>query len=188
MVITSLSDYVKQVTEKVSTTDDPRELVETILPLKEELLQIPDLIPDTFMTPVEGAAYTRNLLYADPKGRFVVMALVWRPQAETPPHDHRSWGVVGGYSNTMAVVNFAEPAGSEEPLKPIGEGSLPPGHATAVLPPRKCNLHVMKNPSQDVAITIHTYGDPADSCRCYCPNTGREEDVALDFHARLSWE
>ncbi|MFT7617857.1 MAG: putative metal-dependent enzyme (double-stranded beta helix superfamily) [Planctomycetota bacterium] len=181
-----LADYVQKVTELVTDIDDPHKLVESIMPLKEKLLQVEGLIPDEFLVEQESLQYTRNLLHADPKGRFVVMALVWKAGAETPPHDHKTWGVVGTYRNAMSVVNFAEPKDEGGALEICGEGDLSAGSVVGVVPPRLCNLHIMKNPTDQPTITIHTYGDPADTCRLYCKETGAESDVNLAFHQKLA--
>src|SRR5690606_34853383 len=37
------------------------------------------------------AGYARHLLYADAKGRFSVVALVWQPGQRTPVHAHYTW-------------------------------------------------------------------------------------------------
>ncbi len=185
MVSCSLSEYVAQVTSLVERDSSPQDIVAELMPWKEKLLRNKNLIPESFLEEREGADYSRNLLYADPEGRFVVMALVWRAGAETLPHDHQTWGVVGIYKNAMSVVNFAEPKSSGAALEICGEATLDAGGVVGVKPPRLRNLHIMKNETPEPSITIHTYGDSAKKCRTYCPETGDCSDIDLAFHASL---
>ncbi len=180
-----IREYVDAVDELVSKIENRSDLVAAIMPLKKRLLQTKNLIPQSFLIEKEGIPYTRNLLHADPDGRFVVMALVWKAGATTLPHDHKSWGVVGTYTNSMSVVNYSEPKDTGQSLKACGEGKLDAGCVVGVRPPRLRNLHTMTNHTNSPSVTIHTYGDPADSCRTYCPETSSQVDVSLTFHEKL---
>ncbi len=181
----SLDDYVTEVTRLVSEASDVGSLVEAIRPLKARLLESADLLPESFREGLDEVPYTRNLLHADPEGRFVVMALVWREGAETPVHDHHTWGVVGCYDREMEVVNFSAPNPEDGHLDPEPKGRLGRGEVVGIVPPRELNIHKMLNHSGGIARTIHTYGDPARICRVYDPETGRATDCRLKFHHQL---
>ena len=176
----SLEDYVAELTRLVETTGDVNRLVDQVAPLKHRLLENADLVPETFREGLERVPYTRNLLYADPEGRFTVMAVVWGPGRETPVHDHESWGVVGGYAEAMEVTNFRPVPGSGlEPADPV---VLKAGDVVRIVPPRELNIHKMANRGTAPSMTIHTYGDPARLCNVYDPKTGRANPCELTFH------
>ena len=67
--------------------------LEFIKRLKDLLFNRVSLLEALTHEQVEGRCenYTRNLLYADPAGRFSVLALVWRKGQVTPIHGHWTW-------------------------------------------------------------------------------------------------
>ncbi|MCB9831135.1 MAG: cysteine dioxygenase family protein [Planctomycetes bacterium] len=187
MTALSLAAYVSEVTRIVDATGgDVTSLVQAIQPLKARLLKTPDLLPARFQEGLEACPYTRNLLHADPKGRFAVVGFVWRAGAETPVHDHQSWGVVGCYGNEMAVVDYSSPCPRDGHLDADREARLQAGQVVCIVPPRERNIHKMLNPSGALSFTIHTYGDAARLCRVYDPRDGRATDCELRFHHQLS--
>jgi len=107
--------------------------------------------------------YRRHVLYADPPGRFTVLSVVWRPGQGTPVHGHTAWGAVGVYGGTPSVANYRLVRDGTVEL--ACEAVCTPGDITCVQPGIDYP-HRVHNASDDVAITIHTYGrdliaDPA---------------------------
>ena len=99
--------------------------------------------------------YTRHTLYADPQGRFTVLAIVWMPGQSTPVHGHTAWGVVAVYEGrpTVALYEY-EPGYGALPGKEI---CCVPGEVSWV----RAGIqypHRIFNADQRVAITLHTYG------------------------------
>jgi predicted metal-dependent enzyme (double-stranded beta helix superfamily) len=116
--------------------------------------------------------YTRNLLYADPAKRYVVLALVWGAGQQTPIHDHECWGVVGCYRGAITEVAYATPPPNLLPvlpntLKQTTVSVLAPGQSCAVDPPTR-DLHRMKNDSGGTTVTVHIYGREMLSCNVFC--------------------
>ncbi|WP_405228243.1 cysteine dioxygenase family protein [Lentisalinibacter sediminis] len=107
--------------------------------------------------------YRRHVLYADPLGRFTVLSVVWRPGQGTPVHGHTAWGAVGVYSGRPSVANYRLVRDGAVEL--ACEAVCAPGDVTCVQ--RGIDYpHRVHNASDDVAITVHTYGrdliaDPA---------------------------
>ncbi|MBL8900684.1 MAG: cysteine dioxygenase family protein [Planctomycetes bacterium] len=116
--------------------------------------------------------YTRNLLYADPAKRYVVLALVWEAGQQTPIHDHECWGVVGCYRGAITEVAYATPPPNVLPvlpnsLKQTTVSVLSPGQSCAVDPPNR-DLHRMKNDTGARTVTVHVYGREMLSCNVFC--------------------
>lgn len=180
----SLPEYVEKVTELVDGQVPADELVPAIAELKKRLLLMPDLLPASFLEKSPNGQYSRNLLHCDPEGRFVVMALIWEPEARTPVHDHQSWGVVGIYDEKLGVLDF-DPASDCAPLSEKAPLLFSAGDVVEITPPRLSNIHQMSNPHQQRAVSIHTYGDRGVLCRVYNPKTGETQDNSLSFHNSL---
>jgi 3-mercaptopropionate dioxygenase len=185
MACLSLDDYVAAVTKLVGSGCSVEDLVKEIAPLKAELLKTADLIPERFHEGLEHVPYTRNLLHADPEGRFTVMALAWGAGRQSPIHDHETWGVVGVYASGIDVVDYHPP---EEGAALVEKEQLraEAGEVISIYPPRSHNIHRMSNVrNRETTLTIHTYGDPATLCRVYDPEGGEHCDRPLRFHHAL---
>lgn len=99
--------------------------------------------------------YRRHVLYADPRQRFTVLSVVWRPGQGTPVHGHTAWGAVGVYRGNPSVANYRLVRDGAVEL--ACEAECTPGDVTCVQPGIDYP-HRVYNASDDVAITIHTYG------------------------------
>jgi len=71
-----------------------RTMAEAMAPAMAALLADPAAIPDDAKQPYEGAA-VGNLLYADPDGRFHILAVVFPDGTSSGVHHHGCWGVIG---------------------------------------------------------------------------------------------
>lgn len=180
-----LADYVAAVRDIVASARGADEAVAAIAPLKRRLLLRGDeLCPETFFEGLDKLPYTRNLLHADPEGRFTVMAVVWGAGKESPIHDHETWGVVGVLRECIEVVDY-ECAGEGAPPSPRTIFTCRVGDVLEIRPPRLRNIHKMGNRGDRPCLTLHTYGDPARLCRVYSPRNGACADRPLSFHHAL---
>jgi len=143
-------------------------------------------LKDEFRAVAPGQ-YSRNLVYRDPRGLFVIMALLWKPRTASAVHDHASWGVMGTFENAIEVTNFdrvddGKTAGFAE-LKTREVLPSPTGNVEVVVPPR-VDIHRMANPTDRQTITIHTYGREVDACNVYDPESGRMGTLSLRYANR----
>ena len=182
-----ISEYAGEVARLLEAGLTGAELVGKIAPLKQRLLETPDLIPDVCHQGLDENPYTRSLLYADPAGRFTVMACVWAPSRQSLPHDHTAWGVVGAYRDGIEVVDYDVADQETRTLVERSPGRRPlhRGDVMRILPPREHNIHVMANSGPTASISIHTYGDSARECRTYNLRTGQTTDRNLVFHHEI---
>ncbi len=107
--------------------------------------------------------YRRHLLHRDPRGRYTLMALVWRPGQGTPVHGHSAWCSVAVLTGRPTVERY-----DYEP----GYGALATG-AHCCCPgevaweqPGVSRPHRIYNADRDVAITLHCYGRDLASDPC----------------------
>lgn len=178
----ALNDYVEGVTRLVDECTPTADLVAAIEPLKRKLIACEGIVPKSCFDGLDDVPYTRNLLHADPEGRFTVMAVVWGAGRSTPAHDHETWGVVGVHDGAIDVTDYCSPCREDGHLDKKGNRTLTTGDVCCIVPPRTENIHKMHNSSAAPVVTIHTYGDPAKRCRIYDPASGNATDRELRFH------
>ena len=151
---------------------------EAAVALSEWLASAPRL-PAHFVRPLEGSCcYARRLLCACPRGRFQAIAMTWGPGQSAPVHDHAGlWCVEGLYCGRLLTQDWEPPS----PAGPSGDGReelfrFPPPGAWAeqgretvetIVPPQE--FHILANPFEEAAVTIHIYGGPMNSCRTFHP-------------------
>ena len=50
--------------------------------------------------------YARHVIYADPAGRFTILAIVWGAGQFSQPHAHHTWCAYGVYENALEETVF----------------------------------------------------------------------------------
>ena len=127
-----------------------------------------ELAPEQKAT--NGAHHGRHLLYEDPCTGWVAVAMAWPAGADSQPHDHGTWGVVGVLEGELELTEY-EPITDGEKLREKTRFTAGPGDVASVIPPAK-DVHRMRNASDSTTITIHVYGQPIESCRAFDAETG----------------
>jgi predicted metal-dependent enzyme (double-stranded beta helix superfamily) len=100
--------------------------------------------------------YARHVIYADPAGRFTILAIVWGAGQFSPPHAHDTWCAYGVYENTLHETVFRWDA-AVSAAHPLRTEPRDPGYscyAGAGLD----QIHRLGNPGAKPAISIHVYG------------------------------
>lgn len=144
--------YIKAVDALVA--EGPEGMAAKVAAQLSDLVKNPGWLPQECCEP--GAdCYKRHLLYADPEGRYTVLALVWKPGQTSPVHGHTAWCAMGVYEGFPSAAAYhwtdqTEPVESHvHHCKPGQIDSVEPGTESP---------HRVFNQSNDIAITIHTYG------------------------------
>ena len=129
--------------------------------------------------------YARYLLYRDPKNRFVVLSLVWKPGQATPIHDHSCWGIMGMVQGSLEVVNYDRLDDGSEPnrarLREADTVMVEELDTGAVLPPWN-EIHLIGNRSREVAISLHIYGRDLDVFNVFDAVTGRVSPMRIKYY------
>ncbi len=131
----------------------------------------PDLLPPELRQP-DADHYARHLIYREPQGKFSMIAMVWGPGQSTPIHDHGGLWCVECVLQGRIEVRSYRPVDHPEDgrvgftcAEVIGAGFGESGH---LIPP--LDHHVLANPHDDVAVTLHVYGGDLVWCRAYVPH------------------
>jgi 3-mercaptopropionate dioxygenase len=115
---------------------------------------------DLFLPPNPGR-YARNLLYREPSGGFVIVAMTWGPGQGSPLHDHAGlWGAEVVVDGAMRETTFEllERADEERYRFARGASRISKPCMVSVLNP-PLEYHDFGNAATDeVARTVHVYG------------------------------
>lgn len=103
-------------------------------------------------TPGQAAAHR---LHVEPDGSFSVLAIVWRRDQWTRPHDHVSWCVFATLAGEV-TEDLYELDTRSATLVAAGRRDCPTGTVRCEVPPG--DIHRVGNRHGDPAITLHVYG------------------------------
>lgn len=131
-----------------------------------------DFIPEEYLRPAPGK-YARRLLHLDPQHRYSLLVMVWDKDQGTSLHDHAGmWCVECVYRGRIKVTSFSC-TGIKEGLHqfhPELEVYAGPGEAGALIPP--FDHHIIVNPDEKPAVTLHVYGGEMNWCDAFEPADG----------------
>jgi predicted metal-dependent enzyme (double-stranded beta helix superfamily) len=119
-----------------------------------------DATTETGWLPVERRRashehYARHLVYADPGGRFSVLAIVWDRGQMSPIHAHHCWCAVGVYQGMLTETCYRE---SEAGKPPVETGSARHPAGASIFDPSGAGIHRIGNYSGVLAVSLHVYG------------------------------
>jgi predicted metal-dependent enzyme (double-stranded beta helix superfamily) len=116
-------------------------------------------LEEQFQRSLPGLPVTTYLLHADPRGAFSIAALVFRPRARTPIHDHQSWVVWGTYSGAERETRFrrrSAPSRSFPELTPAWRRVFSAGEISFIDPPPG-DIHAVENVGEGVSVSLHVH-------------------------------
>lgn len=150
-------DSVREILKDAITEKD---IVERIKPHFQTLLQTKNLLPAKYKKP-NSDKYSQFLLYKPEDEIFSIVGFVWGPGQTAPIHDHLVWGLVGIYEGTIEETRYLKvPSAACEQdytLEMIDVVHVNRNDISFVYPPN-ADIHSVRNPSEQPAITIHVYG------------------------------
>ncbi len=100
--------------------------------------------------------YARHILYADPQGRFTIVALVWSGGQFSPIHAHNTWCAYGVYRGVLTEALFRVDATTAQPT-PLHTESRRAGYGCFARSGLE-QVHRLGNAGLELAISIHVYG------------------------------
>jgi len=164
-----ISDHINRIRAVIRSTEDLKTITERVLHSTDLLLRTDvNLTGEQRQAPQSG--YNRNLLHQDEENGFVVMAMVWAPEASTPVHDHGTWGIAGVAEGSLRVTDYERidngTIAGKAILHEVGISTAGVGDSTRLLSPDD-DIHKVENASDGVTISIHTYGMKIDACNIF---------------------
>lgn len=122
------------------------------------VLQTDGAVPEDACASLEGDA-VGNLLYADPDGRFHILAVVFPEGTSSGVHHHGCWGVIGylrgGDEETRYGGADAPRAHDTVELSEVSRHVWHQGDITYLLPGEGDGWHRVRNPGPGDGVSIH---------------------------------
>src|SRR5690242_4212187 len=126
-----------------------------IVPALRAAIADPALVAPEQCRP-HAECYARHVLYADPNGRFTVLALVWDAGQFSPPHAHHAWCAYAVRTGVLTETLYAydSAAGLARPSRVASRDAGYACFAQGGLD----QIHRLGNAGAEPAISIHVYG------------------------------
>jgi len=126
------------------------------------LLAADAAVPEDACASLDGNA-VGNLLYADPAGRFHILAVVFPEGTSSGVHHHGCWGVIGYLRGGDEETRYARADGSAEPphedddveIVEVSRFVWHQGDITYLLPDEGDGWHRVRNPGPGDGVSIH---------------------------------
>jgi predicted metal-dependent enzyme (double-stranded beta helix superfamily) len=182
-----VDDLIRRL-DRATAVDDPHQLCQNVKQaLTEIVTSAEDFVDPWFLRPAPDR-YARRLLHRDPSGRYTVVVMVWDRGQGTPLHDHAGvWCVECVYRGRIRVTSFdreGDPESGPVRFTPESVVHAGKGEAGALIPPFE--YHMIENPDETPAITLHVYGGEMTWCHAFFPIEGggyRREMRQLSYTA-----
>jgi len=168
--IRNVEELIQSLDAAVAACDDPTRCRQVMETLTRAFSCGEDILPAEFLeTSPEG--YARRLLHRHPGGAYSVVVMVWGPGQGTPLHDHAgTWCVECVSHGSIRVMNYRREANldSEAGILDFTEQESVQagvGEAGKLIPPFE--YHIIENPNEEVAVTVHVYGGEILRCNTF---------------------
>ena len=100
--------------------------------------------------------YARHVLYADPQGRFTILALVWSGGQFSPVHAHDTWCAYAVHHGALAETLFRFDGATAQAI-PLRTETRRAGYGCFAGSGLE-QIHRLGNAGLEPAISIHVYG------------------------------
>ena len=155
----SIAQYVSDLRRITAETEDENEIFNQVGPLAQRLAGEDNWIEERFFTPDPETGFSAFLLHEEDDHRLTVLAASWIPGMGVGPHDHGTWAVVVGVQGAERNIRYkrlddrSNPEYAELEIKE--ESVAGPGDLVCI---RNGGIHSVQNDSNDVTLSLHTYG------------------------------
>jgi 3-mercaptopropionate dioxygenase len=158
----TISTHIKKlelaIRNVLQQTSLEKEVVEQLKPHFELFLKTKELLPATYKQPKKNK-YSQFLLYKPEDEAFSIVGFVWGSGQTAPIHDHLVWGLVGIYEGAIEETRYRRVKSSQGnyTLEKVEVVTAKAQDISYVHPPN-ADIHSVRNPFAEPAITIHLYG------------------------------
>ena len=100
-------------------------------------------------------------MYKPEDEAFSIVAFVWGPGQIAPIHDHLVWGLVGVYEGAIEETRYKKIDNDEQDNGfhlEVVDTVIAKTHDISFVYPPNADIHGVRNPFDETAITIHIYG------------------------------
>ncbi len=152
-----LARYAADLRSITSEETDDRRIVQRVRPLALKLAATPGWLEDAYYDCDAAQGFGTHLLHEDADHGTAVFVIAWLSHRGTPPHNHKTWGVVAAIEGEEREVWWRRLDDGGRP----GYAALERGteslvvQASCVLPE---DIHSVWNETDTVSLSLHTYG------------------------------
>jgi 3-mercaptopropionate dioxygenase len=169
-----VNELIQRLDEAVAARDDATRCRNVKQVLIDIVKSGESFVDPPFLAPAPNR-YARRLMHRDAENRYTVLAMVWDRGQGTPLHDHAgTWCVECVYRGRIRVTSFSVRGGDpERDVVQFAKETVVMagvGEAGALIPPFE--YHMIENPDDTAAITIHVYGGEMTYCHIFDPVDG----------------
>ncbi len=133
----------------------PERMATRIIPALAAVAGDPALVGPEQCRP-QAECYARYILYADPAGRFTIVALVWDSGQFSPPHAHHAWCAYAVRSGVLSETVYAYDSVTAL-ARPVRAARRAAGYACFARSGLD-QIHRLGNAGTEPAMSIHVYG------------------------------
>ena len=168
--IRNVEELITGLDAAVAACDDPTRCRQVMETLTQAFSCGEEILPPEFLAE-SPEGYARRLLHKHPGGAYSIVVMVWGPGQGTPLHDHAgTWCVECVSHGRIRVKNFRREANLDSEagiLDFTEEESVQAGvgEAGKLIPPFE--YHIIDNPHDEVAVTVHVYGGEILRCNTF---------------------
>jgi predicted metal-dependent enzyme (double-stranded beta helix superfamily) len=158
----ALDQFVADMSELTRDSEDPSEIFERGSSYLAKLIENPEAIPEELRVPTGRGTRPNHGSYALHRspGLFV-SSVVWGPGDFAAAHDHQTWGMIGVVKNGIQETRFRRlddrSRADYAQLEKDRESMVKPGEISLLVPDED-EIHEMLNPTSDLTVEIHVYG------------------------------
>lgn len=151
----------------------PDGMKERVRSALERAVSDPGLL-DAAQRETRAGCYARHVIYADPFGRFTILAIVWDAGQFSPPHAHDTWCAYAVYDNPLHETLYAAGQPGSKP-KAVCTKVRNPGYSCFAGAGLE-QIHRLGNSGTMPAISIHVYGVPRERIATHVNRVLETED------------
>ncbi len=164
----NFNNFVQELEGIVSSADSYKSIIDASSHSMRKLLANNYLLDDVFINGLlEGSEDCT--IYKSDLNNFIVQVFVWEGWAQTPIHDHDTWGIMGIYRNQLKVTEYVlkqlDQHGSYH-LDQTQTMVVEPGAVCYLIPPDE-EIHQIVNPTDQLSVSIHVYGKTIEEYNIY---------------------
>src|SRR5690349_3855795 len=100
-----LESFIRETSDLVGKTSDPKLVVDHVAENVRRLLAGPFFLDERYQSP-SREAFSRHVIHSEPGSSVLVVTCVWTPQQSTPIHDHLTWGVIAGLTGRIIATTY----------------------------------------------------------------------------------
>ncbi len=154
-----LAQYIEDLNRITREESDDKTIVRLVAPLARKFVASPGWLKDEDYKCDEEQGFGVHLLHEEEDHGNAVFILAWLPDHGTPPHNHKTWGVVVGIEGAEREtwwrrLDDGSKSGYAD-LKRETENMVGTGQVSCVLPE---DIHTVWNETDKVSVSRHTYG------------------------------